>query len=94
MVVVNIHLSIFLQYQEDSTLSTFSRGTKKKEGDLRKADEAEEFYKTSVMEANARQKDLENTKSNILVELRQLVYQCDMTMKAVGLNPFISRGKP
>jgi len=40
------------------------------------------------MDANARQRELETTKSNILVELRQLVYQCDQTMKAVGLKPF------
>lgn len=38
------------------------------------------------MEANARQKELEATKSHILVELRQLVYQCDQTMKAVGFK--------
>ena len=67
--------------------STFSRGTKKKEGDIRKADEAEEMYKSCVVDANARQKELENTKASILVELRQLVYQCDMTMKAVRLGP-------
>ena len=40
----------------------------------------------SVMEANARQRELETTKSNILVELRQLVYQCDQTMKAVSFK--------
>lgn len=39
-----------------------------------------------MMEANARQKELEATKSHILVELRQLVYQCDQTMKAVGFK--------
>lgn len=37
-------------------------------------------------EANARQKELENTKSKVLVELRQLVYQCDQTMKAVSCD--------
>ncbi|KAL9950291.1 hypothetical protein ACROYT_G042770 [Oculina patagonica] len=63
-------------------------GSKKKEGDLRKADEAEEYYKSSVAEANARQQELEKTKANILVELRQLVYQCDQTMKAVTCNYF------
>ena len=78
-----IHLSICLQYQEEST---FSRGTKKKEGDIRKADEAEELYKSWVAEANGRQRELENTKAKILVELRQLVYQCDMTMKAVSFE--------
>ena len=67
-----------------ATLSAFARGTKKKEGDIRKADEAEEIYKQCVAEANARQKELEATKAKILVELRQLIYQCDMTMKAVS----------
>ena len=74
--------------QEESssaTLSAFARGTKKKEGDLRKADEAEEYYKQWVHEANARQRELENTKSKVLLELRQLVYQCDQTMKAVSV---------
>ena len=79
--MVNLPLFIHLQYQEG--------GSKKKEGDLRKADEAEYFYRSWVTEANARQRDLENTKSNILVELRQLVYQCDQTMKAVSPSQFI-----
>ena len=75
------------QQEESSSagLTAFARGTKKKEGDLRKADEAEDLYKQSVQEANARQRELESTKSKVLVELRQLVYQCDMTMKAVSV---------
>lgn len=52
---------------------------------MRKADEAEDLYRQSVQEANARQRELESTKSKVLVELRQLVYQCDMTMKAVSV---------
>lgn len=74
------------QQEESSSagLTAFARGTRKKEGDLRKADEAEDLYRQSVQEANARQRELESTKSKVLVELRQLVYQCDMTMKAVS----------
>lgn len=77
--------------KEDSSsasLTSFTRGTKKKEGDMRKADEAEEVYKQAVHDANARQRELECKKSKVLVELRQLVYQCDMTMKAVTCNYF------
>lgn len=79
-----------LEKEESSSagLTAFARGTKKKEGDLRKADEAEDLYRQSVQEANARQRELESTKSKVLVELRQLVYQCDMTMKAVTCNYF------
>ncbi|KAK2550182.1 Rho GTPase-activating protein 29 [Acropora cervicornis] len=64
-----------LEKEESSSagLTAFARGTKKKEGDLRKADEAEDLYKQSVQEANARQRELESTKSKVLVELRQLV---------------------
>ncbi|XP_022783063.1 rho GTPase-activating protein 45-like isoform X2 [Stylophora pistillata] len=82
--------SLYIQKQQEleKEESTFSRGAKKKEGDIKKADEAEEMYKSWVAEANARQRELENTKANILVELRQLVYQCDMTMKAVTCNYF------
>ena len=55
---------------------------------MRKADEAEEVYKQAVHDANARQRELECKKSKVLVELRQLVYQCDMTMKAVSFIIF------
>jgi len=68
--------------QEMSSSST--RTTKKKQDDVRKADEAEEWYKQCVIEANVRQRELLKTKSHVLVELRQLIYQCDQTMKAVS----------
>ncbi|KAK3731062.1 hypothetical protein QZH41_019222, partial [Actinostola sp. cb2023] len=72
--------------QEMSSSST--RTTKKKQDDVRKADEAEEWYKQCVIEANVRQRELLKTKSHVLVELRQLIYQCDQTMKAVTCNFF------
>ncbi|EDO48213.1 predicted protein, partial [Nematostella vectensis] len=68
--------------------ASYTRTTKKKQDDARKAEEAEEFYNQCVSEATVRQHELEKTKSHVLLELRQLVYQCDMTMKAVTCNYF------
>lgn len=68
---------------QDSSAS-LTRIQKKKQEDLRKADEAEDWYKQCVSEANVRQLELVKTKKHVLVELRQLIYQCDQTMKAVS----------
>ena len=62
---------------------SFGRIQKKKDVD-KKADDAEDWYRQCVHEANTRQKELEAVKSQVLVELRQQVYQCDQTMKAVS----------
>ena len=71
--------------EEQAGALSFGSTKKKKEGSIHyKAEEAEEVYRACVDETNRRQKQLQNVKRTVLVELRQMVYQCDMTMKAVS----------
>ncbi|XP_007665650.1 rho GTPase-activating protein 29 isoform X2 [Ornithorhynchus anatinus] len=55
---------------------------------LQKVEEANEHYKTSMADVEEKRNDLENTKSEILAQLRELVFQCDLTLKAVVVNLF------
>ncbi|KAG3283662.1 hypothetical protein H1C71_034255, partial [Ictidomys tridecemlineatus] len=49
---------------------------------------ANELYKVCVTNVEKRQNDLENTKREILTQLRTLVFQCDLILKAVTVNLF------
>jgi hypothetical protein len=49
-----------------------------------KVEEANELYKVCVTNVEERRNDLENTKREILTQLRTLVFQCDLTLKAVS----------
>ncbi|ELV11961.1 Rho GTPase-activating protein 29 [Tupaia chinensis] len=51
-------------------------------------EEANELYKVCVTNVEERRNDLENTKREILTQLRTLVFQCDLTLKAVTVNLF------
>jgi len=53
-----------------------------------KAAEAESHYRSCVEEANDRHRNLLTTKSYILCQIRELVMQCDQTMKAVTVSYF------
>ncbi|KAM9242640.1 rho GTPase-activating protein 29 isoform 1-T1 [Dugong dugon] len=55
---------------------------------LQKVEEANELYKVCVTNVEERRNDLENTKREILAQLRKLVLQCDLTLKAVTVNLF------
>ncbi|KAM6217103.1 rho GTPase-activating protein 29 [Rhynchocyon petersi] len=55
---------------------------------LQKVEEANELYKVCVTNVEERRNDLENTKRDILAQLRTLVFQCDLTLKAVTVNLF------
>ncbi|XP_037682527.1 rho GTPase-activating protein 29 isoform X2 [Choloepus didactylus] len=55
---------------------------------LQKVEEANELYKVCVTNVEERRNDLENTKREILTKLRKLVFQCDLTLKAVTVNLF------
>ncbi|CAH1243229.1 ARHGAP45 [Branchiostoma lanceolatum] len=85
----------------NSSISTPSLGTKSTGGGtkldkkrkieedcLHKAEEAETTYKACVVEANNRQQALEQMKAQVLSGLRELIYQCDQTMKAVTVGYF------
>lgn len=52
--------------------------------DVLKVEEANEHYKVCVTNVEERRDDLENTKRDILTRLRTLVFQCDLTLKAVS----------
>ncbi|GIY92572.1 rho GTPase-activating protein 45, partial [Caerostris extrusa] len=55
---------------------------------LQKAMEAETTYKSCILEANERQLSLEKMKCEVLQQVRELIYQCDQTMKAVTVGYF------
>ena len=50
--------------------------------------EAETAYKASVCEANDRHSQLLRVKSQVLQQVRELMLQCDQTMKAVTVSYF------
>lgn len=55
---------------------------------LQKAMEAETTYKACVVEANLRQKTLNQVKKNLLHQVREMVYQCDKIMRSLTCNYF------
>ncbi|NXI39488.1 RHG29 protein, partial [Galbula dea] len=55
---------------------------------LQKAEEANEHYKASMAEVEEKRSDLESFKSDVLTQLRELIYQCDLTLKAATVNLF------
>ncbi|XP_063872353.1 rho GTPase-activating protein 45-like [Scylla paramamosain] len=61
---------------------------RKRDEALQKAKEAEAWYKTCVHEANERHASLLRLKRDVLVQLRDLIFQCDQTMKAVTVGYF------
>uniref|UniRef100_A0A8C0B1V7 Rho GTPase-activating protein 29 n=1 Tax=Buteo japonicus TaxID=224669 RepID=A0A8C0B1V7_9AVES len=75
-----------------SFVKDFSKQLEKKrrleEEALQKAEEANEHYKASMAEAEEKRNDLESFKSDVLTQLRELIYQCDLTLKAATVNLF------
>lgn len=61
---------------------------RKREEALLKAREAEATYKACVTEANERHASLLRVKKEVLVQTRELILQCDQTMKAVTVGYF------
>ncbi|XP_018414723.1 PREDICTED: rho GTPase-activating protein 29 isoform X2 [Nanorana parkeri] len=55
---------------------------------LLKAEEAKENYKTCVADVELKRSEMETVKSEILTQIRELVYQCDLTLKAATVNLF------
>ncbi|KAM6217450.1 LOW QUALITY PROTEIN: rho GTPase-activating protein 29-like [Rhynchocyon petersi] len=55
---------------------------------LQKVEEANELYQVCITNVEERRNDLENTKRAVLAQLRTLVFQCDLTLKAVTINLF------
>ncbi|XP_031720822.1 rho GTPase-activating protein 29-like isoform X1 [Anarrhichthys ocellatus] len=55
---------------------------------LQKAEEAQDQYQSCMADAGVRRLDLANAKSTILTQIREMVFQCDLTLKAVTVNWF------
>ncbi|NXP79296.1 RHG29 protein, partial [Ramphastos sulfuratus] len=75
-----------------SFVKDFSKQLEKKrrleEEALQKAEEANEHYKASMAEVEEKRTYLESFKSDVLAQLRKLIYQCDDTLKAATVNLF------
>ncbi|KAK0134742.1 Rho GTPase-activating protein 29 [Merluccius polli] len=55
---------------------------------LQKAEESREHCRACQMDVGVRRADMAATKSLILSQLREMVFQCDLTLKAVTVNWF------
>ncbi|KAF7222135.1 rho GTPase-activating protein 29 isoform X1 [Nothobranchius furzeri] len=55
---------------------------------LQKAEEAQDQYQSCVADTDVRKMDLANVKRTILTQIREMVFQCDLTLKAVTVNWF------
>ncbi|XP_028283061.1 rho GTPase-activating protein 29-like isoform X2 [Parambassis ranga] len=55
---------------------------------LQKAEEAQNQYQSCMADAGVRRMDLVNAKSTILTQIREMIFQCDLTLKAVTVNWF------
>ncbi|XP_043073039.1 rho GTPase-activating protein 29 isoform X2 [Puntigrus tetrazona] len=67
---------------------TLEKKRRVEEEALQKAEEAQEQYKACVADLEAKRVSLSNAKSEILAQIRKLVFQCDLTLKAVTVNWF------
>ncbi|XP_060722860.1 rho GTPase-activating protein 29-like isoform X1 [Tachysurus vachellii] len=67
---------------------TQERKRKIEEEALQKAEEAQEHYRLCIADAEARKVHQTKTKSVILSQLREHIFQCDLTLKAVTVNWF------
>ncbi|XP_013862949.1 rho GTPase-activating protein 29 isoform X2 [Austrofundulus limnaeus] len=55
---------------------------------LQKVEEAKDQYQNCLADAGVRKMDLANAKRTILSQIREMVFQCDLTLKAVTVNWF------
>uniref|UniRef100_A0A3B4ZUM2 Rho GTPase-activating protein 29 n=1 Tax=Stegastes partitus TaxID=144197 RepID=A0A3B4ZUM2_9TELE len=55
---------------------------------LQKAEEARDHCKACQVDVGVKRIDLANTKSEIITQIREMVSQCDLTLKAVTVNWF------
>uniref|UniRef100_A0A3B4U262 Rho GTPase-activating protein 29 n=1 Tax=Seriola dumerili TaxID=41447 RepID=A0A3B4U262_SERDU len=78
--------------QEEQSNNTANKQLEKKrrleEEALQKAEEAQDQYQSCMADAGVRRLDIANTKSTILTQIREMVFQCDLTLKAVTVNWF------
>ncbi|KAM9790728.1 rho GTPase-activating protein 29-like isoform X1 [Syngnathus typhle] len=77
-----------LEEQPNAGNKQLERKRRLEEEALQKAEEAQEQYQSSMADAGVRRMDLANVKRTILTQIRETVFQCDLTLKAVTVNWF------
>ncbi|XP_061775701.1 rho GTPase-activating protein 29-like isoform X2 [Nerophis ophidion] len=85
------HLSASRSLEEQQTFignKQLEKKRKLEEEALQKAEEAQEQYQSCVADTDVRRMDLDNIKGTILTQIRETVFQCDLTLKAVTVNWF------
>uniref|UniRef100_A0A3Q2QA38 Rho GTPase-activating protein 29 n=1 Tax=Fundulus heteroclitus TaxID=8078 RepID=A0A3Q2QA38_FUNHE len=55
---------------------------------MQKAEEAQYHFQSCRADAGVRRMDLANAKGTILTQIREMIFQCDLTLKAVSVNWF------
>ncbi|XP_065132168.1 rho GTPase-activating protein 29 isoform X1 [Paramisgurnus dabryanus] len=65
---------------------TLEKKRRAEEEALQRAEEAHGQYKASIADLEARKVSISSAKSEILAQIRKLVFQCDLTLKAVTVN--------
>ncbi|KAM3865833.1 rho GTPase-activating protein 29-like [Diretmus argenteus] len=85
-----VHSSTSRSQEEQSNAGNKQLEKKRRleEEALQKAEEAQDQYRSCMADAGVRRMDLANAKSTILTQIRELVFQCDLTLKAVTVNWF------
>ncbi|XP_041849036.1 rho GTPase-activating protein 29-like isoform X2 [Melanotaenia boesemani] len=84
------HSSTNRSQEEQSNAGNKQLDKKRKieEEALQKAEEAQDQYQSCMADAGVRRMDLANAKSTILTQIREMIFQCDLTLKAVTVNWF------
>ncbi|KAM9789940.1 rho GTPase-activating protein 29-like [Neosynchiropus ocellatus] len=82
------HLSASRSQEEQPGNRQLEKKRRLEEEALQKAEEAQDQYQSCVADAGVKRMDLANAKSTILTQIREMVFQCDLTLKAVTVNWF------
>ncbi|XP_061694283.1 rho GTPase-activating protein 29-like isoform X2 [Syngnathoides biaculeatus] len=77
-----------LEEQPNAGNKQLERKRRLEEEALQKAEEAQDQYQCSMADAGVRRMDLANVKRTILTQIRETIFQCDLTLKAVTVNWF------
>ncbi|XP_061549651.1 rho GTPase-activating protein 29-like isoform X2 [Phycodurus eques] len=77
-----------LDEQPNAGNKQLERKRRLEEEALQKAEEAQDQYQSSMADAGVRRMDLANVKRTILTQIRETIFQCDLTLKAVTVNWF------
>lgn len=65
-------VSSFYEYSSNASLCWFGQ-----------AEEAQDQYQNCMADAGVRKMDLDNAKRTFLTQIREMIFQCDLTLKAV-----------